>query len=334
MTAIVNPHRDAFVKALNLHFDHCDRMLHLHRDAHTAAIAGGLTRLTIAEVFKYKHASTPWANKELIQFEGGDSGATSVDWYSQGEGDTPQSAFQPEDGNIPFIDVFTEPHNQAIHTMLCGFKYSEQEVESYRMMGLSGGNIVSDKAAAAKSFFMRELDTAIRSGVTGKFFGMFSIPGSSQAIAGTLTGTTADWAGTATPEQIVNSFRVIRQLINTASNDTLIPDTVVFPSTVQGALLDQKSVASDVSVINWLKAAYPEITLWKTDPRQNTAGYNGTAAMIMYNRQRDHLRASMPLMLKPLPLLVQHQKMEQGFRSRFGGLIVPYPKAVAVLSNI
>ena len=320
---------------LNKFMDSQERRLRETFDDNTAAIAGRLTRATIAEVFKYRYAATPWANGELITLDSSiNPGATSVDWFGQADGGSPMSAFIANDGPIPFVDVRSEQNHNNVHTMATGFKYDAQEIASAEMAGL--GSIVQDKGAAARRWFDQQLNGAILNGVTGAgMHGMLGIPGSHQMIAGTATGTTAAWATTATPEQIVGSMEAMFGAIDSVTTDTpVMPNTVVFPSTVAPRLRGQKSVATDTTIKAWLEEQFPEITLWKVDSRMNTAGLGSTAAVLMYNRDKDMVRAIMPLKLTPLPLHIKHQNFEQGFRARYGGIVCPFPKAVAVLSGV
>jgi hypothetical protein len=309
-----------------------DAKIRGHFDAGTSAHMNRLLRATLGEVIEFRYAPTLWANEELISFDRSvNEGATSVDWYMESDVATAGDGWLSANAAIPFADISTEPNNNQVHGRLDGYSYTLDEVAQYAFMGL--GSIVQKKARSTKRNWSNRMNAAILSGVAGKFTGVINDPNSSQLVAGTTAGCTADWVGVASPDNIVTTLETVRQTFETRTSGNVVPDTVAFPSTIAIALRRQKSLASD-TIMQWFQAQFPEITKWAFDPRLNTAGAGGTAAMIMYARSSEYLSALVPLDMQPMPIFIKHQVAEQGFRTKYAGLVVPFAGSIAVCSNI
>jgi hypothetical protein len=301
-------------------------------DAGTSALMSRLLRATLGEVIEYKYAPTLWANEELISFDRSiNEGATSVDWYMESDVAPAADGWSSANGAIPFADIATDPNNNQVHGRLDGYSYTLDEVAQYAFMGM--GSIVQKKARATVRNRSNRFNAAILSGVTGKFTGVINAPGSSQLVAGTTDNTTAAWVLSASPDNIVETLETVRQTFETRTSGNIVPDTVAFPSSIAIALRRQKSLVSE-TILQWLQTQFPEITKWAFDPRLNTAGVGGTAAMIMYARGSEYLSALVPLDMQPMPVFIKHQVAEQGFRTKYAGLVVPYAGSIAVCSNI
>jgi hypothetical protein len=309
-----------------------DAKVRANFDAGTSPLMSRLLRATLAEVIEYRYAPTLWANEELISFDRSiNEGATSVDWYMESDVAPAGDGWSSVNGPISFSDISTEPNNNQVHGRLDGYRYDLDEVAQYAMMGM--GSIVQKKARATKRNFLNRMNTAILSGVSGKFKGVLNMPSASQLVAGTTANCTADWIGTATPDQIVTTFETLYQTFHTRTAGNVMPDTVVMPGTIGAAMRRQKSLVSE-TILGWLQAQFPEITKWVYDYRLNTAGIGGTTALVMYARGSEYLSALVPLDMQPMPIFIKHQVAEQGFRTKYAGLVVPFAGSIAVCSNI
>jgi hypothetical protein len=103
----------------------------------------------------------------------------------------------------------------------------------------------------------------------------------------------------------------------------------VFPPAVWTRLSTlQNSIASDITVLEYLKRAFPHITLWTFD-----ASLPSTTAVI-YNRDRSRIRVVMPLMLRPMPVEVRGLNFTMPFESRYGGVMAPRPRSRMLLTGI
>ena len=326
---------NAKIKTYDAHLLRTNARLRSTYDDSTAIIASGLTRSTIRTLIEYKVMETPWANGELISLDTSHpEGASSVDWFLEEEGDGGGDGFIAPDGSFPRVDIQGEHQVAIAHTMGCSFGYDLQELLSYEMAGL-GGSLPTRKGRAARRYHDRKFNTAVMTGNAKKgITGVLNQPGSYQIQAGVYAGTTGNWTGGATPEQVTDTFQVVYDAIFDGSNGTLRPNTAVLPSRVMKVLRRQNSLANGDSIMKWLKETFPEITKWHIDPRMNTAGLGGTSAMLVYNRDKDHLAAITPMWMRPLPIYIKHQKTEQAFMSRFAGLFCPFPGSIALLSGI
>jgi hypothetical protein len=320
---------------LNFNFDgHLkaqDALIRTNFDAGTSPIVGRLLRHTMAEVMEYKYTPTRWANEEIITFDRSiPVGAESVDWHMKSDVAPADDGWLAANAPIPFSDIAVEQHNNRVVGRLDGFQFDIGEVEKYAFTGM--GSIATDKGSACKRNWLNRMNTAILSGLAGKFTGVLNEPSASQLICGTTANCTADWIGTATPDQIVTTIETVYQTIHNRTSGNIEPDTVVMPSNLKGVMRRQKSLV-DGTIGEWIKRQFTEITQWSFDPRLNTAGIGGTSALVMLPRGREYISGLLPQAMKPMPVYIKHGTTEQGFRSAFAGLKVPYSGSVAVLSN-
>lgn len=318
---------DSYVKTV-------DRKFREHYDGNNAFVASSLTRSTIREIFEYKYPETPWAAGELIYIDTGHhEGSTSVGWHEERDVHSPGSTFVAPDAPAPRADIAGEEHLNRAHTMKVAFGFDLQELLEYEMQGLVS-DLPGRKARSARRMHDNDLNGAIMSGVPSlSITGVLNQPGSLQLQAGVYAGTTANWVA-ATPQEVVDSFEAVYSAIYDGSNGTLTPDTAVFPGKVGRVLRRQNSLANGDSILKWLMDSFPEITKWKVDPRMNAAGLGGSAAMLLYRRDKDHVRAIVPQLLRPMPIFIKGGETEQEFRSRFAGIACPYPTNIAVLSGV
>lgn len=314
--------------------DNVKRRFRDHYDDNNSVIAGNLTRATLKELIEYKHSPTMWANGDLISLNTGiDEGADSVDWFMMDDEWPDHDGFIGPDGRFPQIDVKGEVNNNKVHEMGCGFSFKLRELSKWQMQGFNV-SLPQAKARATRRFHDSKLNRAILLGASSKSItGVINQPGSYQIIAGTYSGTTGTWSGAAAT-QITDTVERTYSAIDDGSQGNLKPNTAVLPTTMRNILRRQNSLANGDSIFNWLKDTFKEITKWEFDPLLNTAGLGGTAAMVMYNRDKDHVSALMPMLLRPLPIFIKHEKTTQNFMSAFAGLECPFPTAIAVLSGI
>ena len=311
----------------------CDSVQYLpmfRADDNAAIYAKHLVTSTLQELFRYEYRRTKWASGELISIggQGLDAGAQSVAWMDLGNVGTADIVADSAN-DIPSADLEGSLSLNAVHTIATSISYSTQDVRQSRMQGLF--DIASEKATAAREAHDRKLDELIRLGdATKGIAGVTALSGSYDIVA-----TTGAWGTTATAAQVLADFQVAWDAIFSGSQGIEEPDTCVLPSTVWGRLNSlQNSTASDASVMDFLKRSHPGVTLWTVDAGLDTAGTAGGACMMLYSRDRNRLRALMPMAMRPLPLVQDGYNLKMVFESRYAGLAVPRPRALAKLSNI
>ena len=288
-----------------------------------------LVTATLQELFRFSYRNTPWANGELISISSNmDAGAASVAWLMVG--DVGGADFVADNAtDLPTSDVQGSLNINKAHTISTSIQYSTQDLRASSMSGLI--DIAQEKARAARQAHDRKVDEAIRLGNVGKgIIGICQAPGSWH-----VTAATGNWGTSATAAQIVSDFTVAYSTMFDGTSGVEEPDTMVIASSVYVRLATlQNSVASDKTVLEYLKMAFPAINLWKSDAGLNTAADDGGPCMLLYSRDSSKLKALMPLMFRPLPLEQSGLVYRMAFESRFAGLATPFPKSILSLQGI
>lgn len=310
----------------------CDSVTHLpmfRADDNAAIYARHLVTATLQELFRFEYRKTKWASGELISIATNiDAGAREVSWMEIGN--TGAADIVADNANdIPTADLEGDLSINRAYTVATAIQYSTQDVRQSRMQGLF--DIAAEKAMAAREAHDRKIDQLIRLGdATKGLVGVIDVSGSFH-----VTATTGAWGSTATAAQINSDFQVAWDAVFNGTEGVEEPDTAVFPSTVWGRLNSlQNSLASDKTVLQFLKESHPNITLWTYDAGLNTAGDAGGAAMMLYSRDRTRLRAMMPMSMRPLPLEQHGLVFKMVFESRYAGLAVPRPLSIAKISGV
>lgn len=310
----------------------CDSVQYLpmfRADDNAAIYARHLVVASLQELFRFEYRKTKWASGELISITSNiDAGAREVSWMEIGNTGT-ADIVADNANDIPTADLEGDLSINKCYTVATAVEYSTQDVRQSRMQGLF--DIATEKAQAAREAHDRKIDELIRLGDVPR--GITGITAASGSYD--ITATTGAWATTATAVQILADFQVAWDAIFTGSQGVEEPDTAVFPSTVWGRLNSlQNSIASDKTVMQFLKESHPNITLWAVDAGIDTAGNSADAAVMLYSRDRTRVRAMMPMVMRPLPLEQHGIVFKMVFESRYAGLAVPRPRSIAKISGV
>lgn len=301
-----------------------------HVDANAGVFARQLVTATISELFKHEFEETKWANGQLVPFDTGLSdGATE---YSYNElvhtGEAKIVADNATD--IPLAELQGVNNVRPVKTIACGFSYSTQEIRSAMLNGMF--NIVAEKSEAAREAHDFALNRFIRDGVPSKGLdGFTNAPGIAVQIA-----ASGDWAGAATAATIVNEFSAAANSIMSASGGVETPNTAVFPLAEYLRISTlQNSAASDITVLQYLRQAFPMITDWVWEPGLSAADSAGTGpACMIYNKNPRKSRVVMPMSLQALPPEARGLIFKVALESRFGGVMAPKPGSILRLEGI
>ena len=298
-------------------------------DDNAAIYARHLVTATLQELFRYEYRRTQWASGELISIATNmDAGAREVSWMSIGDVGT-ADIVADNANDVPTSDIEGDLSINKAYTIATAVQYSTQDIRQSRMQGLF--DIATEKARSAREAHDRKLDELIRLGdVPRAITGIVDASGTYH-----VTAATGAWASTATAAQILADFGLAYSAIFNGTTGIEDPDTAVFPSTVWPRISTlQNSTASDATVLDYMKRAYPGITLWRQDAGLNTAGDGATACVMVYSRDRSRIRALMPMALRPLPLEQHGLVFKMVFESRYAGLAIPRPRSIAKLSGV
>jgi len=287
---------------------------------------------TIKEVFELEYPNLPWANGELIEFNFDiDPGAREVGFFQEGP------AGQAEiiaDGaaDYPLVSLEGRWTPSMAHTIGCAVRWTDQDVLQSRMMGI--GDIASRKAKVARRGHDQKLNELIRDGsVAHNLKGITALPGSWEV---TVPAGTEAWTTSATPAQIQSGMSLAWETVLNGTGGVEDIDTIVFALSLWPRIAqEQNSVASDKTLLEYLKSVFPQVNRWMFDVGLNTAGVGGGPCVMMYNRGRDKVNAQMPERLKPAQLRqVGPFTWELGFKSRYAGIASIQPRAVCKLSGM
>lgn len=302
----------------------------LRGDDNGAFLMRHLVTATLSELFRYEFPAAKWASGQLVSIVAVDEGALAVEWYTLARTGKGAAIVADNATDIPKAGIRAEMEINKAVTVATSIEFSSQELRSSRMQALF--DLGAEKAQAAREEVDLQLDQLIRVGSPlHGLQGMLNLSHSHHVSA-----TTGAWATTGTTAaQILADFLLAYSAIYTGSQGIEDPDTVVFPTSVWPRLATtQNSVASDTTILEFLKLAYPRISLWTEDPRLDTGGDDGGPCMMLYSRQSSRIKAFMPMALRPMPQEQHGLVYTTVFESRYAGIAAPRPRSVAKLSGI
>lgn len=301
-----------------------------HMDADLGILARNLVHETLAEILEFETQETRWSSGELIPIDSRISEGATEYGYTELEKVGEAKIVADNATDIPEATIQGAYNTHQIKTVACKFSYSTQELRSAQMMG-TALNVVEEKSAAAREGHDIALNRFIRDGVP-----LLGLAGATNA-PGTIyqTAATSGLATSATSAEIVAVVTTAINTINNESDGLERADTVVFPIDVFNRIKTLKnSDSSDITVLQYLRNAFPEIMNWVADVGMNDADIGGGPAILAYRKDARRIRAVMPMMLVALPPQEHGLTFEVILESRFGGVMVPRPRSVLLLGGI
>jgi len=309
----------------------CDSVMGLSMfkaDANDAAYARHLVQETLSELFRQEYTQTKWASGELLPMNTSlNEGVREYSYFDLGQVGK-ASIVSDNATDIPTATVTGDLTVQKVHTVATSFCYSTQDVRQARLQGLF--DMPAEKAAAAREAHDQQINDLIRVGNSAA--GLEGFTNHTGIIV--QQSATADWL-TATAAQIVSSFSTAASFIRTNSNGVENPTAAVFPIDIWTRISTlQNSTASDITVLQYLQRAWPEITTWTWDQGMATAGAGGTKAVMIYDRNPRKARAVMPMVLRPMAPEQHGLTFKVVLESRFGGVMTPRPLSALRLDGV
>jgi len=297
-------------------------------DANEAYFARQLVLETLKELFREEYTATKWASGELLPISTSlDDGAREYSYLQLGQ--VGRAAIVADNAtDIPSSTLTGAQTLHSIKTVACSFDYSTQEVRQARMQGTF--DLPSEKAAACREGHDQTINDLIRVGNASA--GLEGFTNHSGIIV--QNAVTGSWLG-ATAAQIVADFTTAASFIRSNSNGVENPTTAVFPVDIFTRISTlQNSVASDITVLDYLKKAWPDITQWVWDDGMKTAGAGATPAVMIYDKDAMKSRAVMPMTLRPMAPEQEGLVFKVVMESRFGGVMTPRPLSILRLDGV
>lgn len=211
------------------------------------------------------------------------------------------------------------------------YGWTWKDVQSAAMVGL---NLADREAMAAKRAFLQLENTTAWSGnAENNIPGFFSNPNLPTAAA-TADGSGASplWS-TKTADQIIRDVGDCIQGVGQNTNGVEIPNTFLFPHNRLPSLTARIPDTS-MTVLEFLKKTYPEITVWDYLVELNTAGTGATAMMVAYNRDPEYLTLEIPQDFLQLPVQEEGLEYKVPCVGSCGGVIMYYPLSANTLYGI
>jgi hypothetical protein len=297
-------------------------------DAQMGIFAKQLVTATFRELFRFEFPETKWMNGGLIPISTSlNEGAKE---YSFVEMEHTGRARIVADAatDIPLADVNGRNNLRNIKTVAVGVTYSRQDVRTARMQGLF--DIASEKAGSAREAMDRTLNDLIREGdAAAGLNGVVNQPGI--IIQNAVTG---NWQ-TASAAQIVADVTAAINAVINQSSGVEVPNTVVMDvgSYTRISTL-QNSTASDITVLEYLRRAFPMIQRWDWEPGMATVSAGGGPSMLAYRNDATRMRAVFPMMMQAVPPEQKGLSFVLSFETRFGGVMTPKPRSVLRLDGV
>ncbi len=297
-------------------------------DQQLGIYAQQLVIATFRELFRFEFPETKWMNGGLIPMSTSLNEGAAEYSYVEVEHTGRAEIVADCATDIPFADLQGRNNLRKIKTIAVGVKYSRQDIRTARMQGLF--EIAAEKAASAREAMDRTLDDLIRTGdeVAG-LDGIVTGPGI--IVQNAITG---NWQ-TATAAQIVADVTAAINSVINQSDGVEIPNTVVMDVASYTRLSTlQNSVASDITVLQYLQRSFPMIQRWDWEPGMRAVSPTGGPAMLVYRNDPSRVRAVFPMMMQAVPPQERALSFVLNFETRFGGVMIPKPRSILRLDGI
>jgi hypothetical protein len=238
--------------------------------------------------------------------------------YSQ---DLPPVARLMEEKFVPIFDIGTS-YGYSLHDVEAA-AFAEQTLEL-------------DMASTARYAVERKEDAlAWKGDALHGVIGFINAPG--------ITGVTLDagasssvlWRNKTSKEIVSDVSNVIVNGVKLPTNEVEVPDTVLLPTEAY-ADVSTRSFGGEgtMTVLEFLKKTFPEITKWESVGELNGAGAAGTDRMMVYTRATTHVCQVMPITFEQMPVQAKALAYSVPCRGRSAGTIVKRPLSVAYADGI
>lgn len=302
----------------------------IRNDVETGVFASQLVTQTMTELFRHEFPETKWVNGGLLTMSTAINEGALEYSYTEMEHGGRAEIVAPNATDLPSSDIEGRNNLRRIVTIATHIKYSTQDLRTARLNGMF--DIAQEKGASAREAFDRRLNILMRSGQeTAGLRGITNAPGI--VVQNAATG---NWQ-TATGAQIVADFTAAANSIMNNTDAVEVPDTALFDvaSWTRISTLVHLPAASDRTVLSFLREAFPMIRRWDWEPGLSTADAAGTGpSSLIYANNPMKARATMPMMLTPLPPERKGLSFSIAFESRYGGIIVPRPRSILRLDGV
>lgn len=234
--------------------------------------------------------------------------------------------------DLPRASIKGQEFTSPVKSLGASYGYSIQDIRSAAKAGL---NLQQREANAAKRAIMQTENSIAWNGDTATNLpGFLSNPNlPSAAVTADGTGASTLWVNK-TPDQIIRDVSDAIALVNEQSNGVEMANTVIIAHNRWSTLTKTRIPDTTMTILEFLKANNPEITMWDWAVELNTAGVGSTAAVVAYNRSPDKLTLEIPSDFEQFPEQAVGLEYEVPCHERIGGVIMYYPLAANLVYGI
>lgn len=257
------------------------------------------------------------------------TGATTIT-YRQWDGFGAAQIISNYADDLPNVDVKAEEFISKIQSIGDSYEWSIQDL---RASAMTGAQLDTRRAATARMVIENKIeDVAALGDADGGLLGFFNQP--NVPLIAPITG---DWAGAATPLQIIADLNKLVNSIITTSKQTFIPDTLVID--IAGhTILNSKPMSltgdADKTVLKFFLDNNPYINNIEPWFKADLADAAGTGErMCAYMRSPTVLTQEIPQEYESFPPQATNLAFKVPNHARIGGVIVYYPIAMAYMEG-
>jgi len=300
-----------------------------HFDDQSSIFVRNLVEQTLARLFERKFEAARWLNDGLIPISTEVDEGASVYGYQEigehGEADVMSN----DATDFPLADIDGDYTTHRVKMVGTSFRYTTHDVRAAKLQGTF--DLVPRKSRAARKVWDKKIDDLLIYGdeVHG-FDGLSNAAGIRVDVM-----TTGGWA-TATADQILADLTAVFADIENSTDQQLIPNCLGVPTTIMRRLMTTpfNTAVPQITILDYLKAAFPEITKWFGNSKLATAAEDGTAAGMLYNNDPEVVTGQLAMPLRPLPPEQKGATFVVNLESRWGGIMVPQPLGISRLDNM
>jgi len=235
--------------------------------------------------------------------------------------------------DLPRSDAYMSEFSQKVKGFGGAIGYSTQDLRAAAMTGIS---LEMTQADALRRAYNETLNSVcwngdIESGVQG-ILDNANIP---TVAAANGAGGNSEWS-TKTADEIVLDVRTILSRIMTQSKGIHKANTFLMPraqyNIIEGL---PRSTHSDMTVLEFLKKTYPDVTFDVLETELDSAFTSNTEdGAIVYQKSPRVLEYRIPLELLLHPVQIKNLEFIVPGEARLGGVVVRYPLAMGFFTGI
>lgn len=234
--------------------------------------------------------------------------------------------------DLPRADVTGKEFTSNIRSIGNAFGYNTQEIRSAIFAGV---NLPARKAMAATRAHQEKINALAFTGDADH--GLPGLISNTNVPEVTLL---ADGTGSAKTFASKTADKIVRD-VNSLINKIISQSkgvhraTEVWMPVEQYALIatTQNSTASDTTILKFLQQVHPGVT-FRQVVELDGAGASGADRMYAIENSRDNWAIEIPMMMKMYSPQQKGLEFEVPVESRFGGVIIEYPLALAFCDGI